>query len=32
LKSNIDSVDVELSGDVLAAIEAVHRRIPNPCP
>ena len=32
LKSNIDSVDLDLSPDVLAAIEAVHRRFPNPCP
>jgi len=32
LKSNIDSVDLELSPDVLAAIETVHRAIPNPCP
>jgi len=32
LKSNIDSVDLELSPDVLGAIEAVHRRFPNPCP
>jgi aryl-alcohol dehydrogenase-like predicted oxidoreductase len=32
LKSNIDSVDLELSESVLAAIEEVHRRWPNPCP
>ena len=32
LKSNIDSVDLELSGDVLKAIELVHQRFPNPCP
>ncbi len=32
LKSNIDSVDLELSGDVLNAIELVHQRFPNPCP
>ncbi|MCP5540966.1 MAG: NADP(H)-dependent aldo-keto reductase [Akkermansiaceae bacterium] len=32
LKANIDSIDLELPDDVLAAIEEVHRRIPNPCP
>lgn len=32
LKSNIDSVDLELPEEVLTAIEAVHRRFPNPCP
>ena len=32
LKSNIASVDVHLSDDVLAAIEAVHTRQPNPSP
>ena len=32
LKSNIDSVDLELSGDVLNAIELVHQKFPNPCP
>ena len=32
LESNIASVDLELSQDVLAAIDAVHHRIPNPCP
>ncbi len=32
LKSNIDSVDVHLSDEVLAAIEAVHTRQPNPSP
>ncbi len=32
LRSNLDSADLELSGDVLAAIDAVHRRFPNPCP
>ena len=32
LKSNIDSVALDLSPDVLEAIEAVHRSIPNPCP
>lgn len=32
LKSNIDSVDLVLSSDVLAAIETVHQHFPNPCP
>lgn len=32
LKSNIDSVDVTLSSEVLEAIEAVHTRQPNPSP
>lgn len=32
LKANIDSIDLSLSDEVKAAIEAVHRRIPNPCP
>jgi aryl-alcohol dehydrogenase-like predicted oxidoreductase len=32
LRSNIASVDLTLEPDVLSAIEAVHRRIPNPCP
>lgn len=32
LKSNIDSVYVDLTPDVFEAIEAVHRRFPNPCP
>ncbi|GAA0309423.1 aldo/keto reductase [Psychrobacter aestuarii] len=32
LKSNIDSIDVTLSDDVLAAIETVHERQPNPSP
>lgn len=32
LRSNIASIDLTLSPDVLSAIEAVHRRIPNPCP
>lgn len=32
LKANIDSVDLELSQEVNEAIEAVHRRFPNPCP
>ncbi len=32
LKANIDSVNVELSKDVLEEIEKTHHRIPNPCP
>lgn len=32
LKANIDSVDIELSSDVMSAIEEVHRHYPNPCP
>lgn len=31
LKSNIDSADLELSAEVLQAIEAVQARFPNPC-
>lgn len=32
LKSNIDSVNVDLTADVLEAIEAVHTQHPNPSP
>ncbi|HEY0294755.1 MAG TPA: NADP(H)-dependent aldo-keto reductase [Bordetella sp.] len=32
LKENIDSVDVELDADVLAGIEAIHVKYPNPAP
>ena len=32
LKENIGSVDVELSNEVLQAIEEVHKAIPNPAP
>lgn len=32
LRSNIESVNVTLPDDVLAAIDAVHREISNPCP
>ncbi|MCG8599923.1 MAG: NADP(H)-dependent aldo-keto reductase [Verrucomicrobiales bacterium] len=32
LKSNIDSVNVELPGEVRKAIDTVHSRYPNPCP
>jgi aryl-alcohol dehydrogenase-like predicted oxidoreductase len=32
LRADIASVEVTLGEDVLAAIEAVHREIPDPCP
>lgn len=32
LKENIDSINIELSDEVLAEIEAVHAQIPNPAP
>ncbi|WP_075185917.1 NADP(H)-dependent aldo-keto reductase [Teredinibacter haidensis] len=32
LKSNIESVDLELGEEVLAGIEAIHERYPNPSP
>lgn len=32
LKSNIDSHDLTLDEETLAAIEAIHRSQPNPCP
>lgn len=32
LRSNIESVNVVLPDDVVAAIDAVHREISNPCP
>ena len=32
LRQNIDSVDVELSADILREIEAIHARYPNPAP
>lgn len=32
LASNIASIDLELSAEVLAEIEAIHLRHPNPCP
>jgi aryl-alcohol dehydrogenase-like predicted oxidoreductase len=32
LKENIDSIQVELSPDILKEIEAVHKAIPNPAP
>ncbi|RKF05261.1 aryl-alcohol dehydrogenase-like predicted oxidoreductase [Tenacibaculum lutimaris] len=32
LKENINSINIELSEDILAEIEAVHKVIPNPAP
>jgi len=32
LKSNLDSVELELSESLLQEIEAIHQRHPNPCP
>ena len=32
LRTDIGSVDVTLSNEVLAEIEAIHRAIPDPCP
>jgi len=32
LQENIGSSEVHLSADVLAGIEAIHARLPNPCP
>ena len=32
LKSNIDSIEIELPGEVRKAIDTVHSRYPNPCP
>ncbi len=32
LRNDIASIDLELSADVLEAIEAIHQRIPNPSP
>lgn len=32
LKSNLESIELTLSDDVLAAIEAIHVAQPNPCP
>lgn len=32
LISNIESIDVTLSPEVLAEIDAVHNRLPDPCP
>lgn len=32
LQQNIDSIELELSNEVVAAIEAIHQDCPNPCP
>jgi len=32
LKTNVESAAIDLSEDVIGAIEAVHRAQPNPCP
>jgi aryl-alcohol dehydrogenase-like predicted oxidoreductase len=32
LDANARSIDLVLSGDVLARIEAIHAGSPNPCP
>ncbi|RDY59586.1 aldo/keto reductase [Flagellimonas nanhaiensis] len=32
LKENIESIDVDLSDEVLDGIEAIHKEIPNPAP
>ena len=32
LQQNIDSVELQLSDEILAGIEAIHRRYPNPAP
>ncbi len=32
LKANIDSLELELSPELLAKIEAIHQHYPNPCP
>jgi len=32
LKHNIASIELKLDADVVAGIEAIHRRQPNPCP
>ncbi|MEM9478025.1 MAG: NADP(H)-dependent aldo-keto reductase [Verrucomicrobiota bacterium] len=32
LKTNIASIDIELSPEVIAGIQEIHARIPNPCP
>jgi len=32
LRANIDSINVTLSAEVLAEIEAIHTRHPNPSP
>jgi aryl-alcohol dehydrogenase-like predicted oxidoreductase len=32
LRSDIASLELQLSEEVIAGIEAIHRRQPNPCP
>jgi len=32
LKADIASIDLELDGEILEAIEAIHQQHPNPCP
>ena len=32
LQSNLDSAELQLAEGVLAGIEQIHRRLPNPCP
>ena len=32
LKTNVASIDVKLSDEVVAEIDAVHKSQPNPCP
>ncbi len=32
LKANLDSLELRLSPELLAQIEAIHQRYPNPCP
>ncbi|MFN3520482.1 MAG: aldo/keto reductase, partial [Sphingomonas sp.] len=32
LRADIDAVNLTLSADAIAAIEAVHRDLPDPCP
>ena len=32
LVSNIASIELTLSDEVLAGIEAIHQQMPNPCP
>ncbi len=32
LKENVDTVNIDLSEEILAEIEALHERQPNPAP
>ena len=32
LQSNLDSAELKLADAVLAGIEQIHQRLPNPCP